>query len=636
MNNDESKIEDLKEVLYSRNSKLPDTLILDLEKHNTQDVKQAWEKEPEVEDVPQNPKKLPMIFLMGASVFFVASILFALFMYFKGDNIISSNNITIEALGPLSVGAGEPLVVELVVTNNNNIPLILTDLLIEYPQGTRSSVDKVTELARERIPIGTIEPNQTIRKTISALLFDSEGERPQIAYSLKYRLDTSGSSFTSDGVFTVEIGSSPVSLDVSMVKEVNADQELVAEIQVTSNSNDTVKNLLLNLDAPAGFEFKSSNPQPIKNKLVWNLGDIEPQGERKIVLRGTIIGAQSEEKTFKFSIGGKGEGSDTTIEKPFVNLAKTVSIKQPFLAIDLFTNGGSDTSQVVLPGKVVQQRIDLQNNLKVPITDASIEVILKGDMVLKQSVEAGSALYRSNENKITWTKVENPKLETLAPGKSQSIIFTYMLAGAFSGEATGKKNQEVLVDVTVRGKRLSEDNVPETIVSTVSRKLKLESEVKVSNKTNHFEGPFQNSGVYPPKVEKKTDFAVTWTATNSLNNLDNAKIEAILPSYVSWLGKTTPTAEKVFYDPDSRKVTWEIGKILSGGGTSGSMRQVSFQLGFIPSISQVGETPNLVNLATFSARDTFAGTDIKESLKPSTISVESEANFEFGRDNVEQ
>lgn len=635
MNQDESKIEDLKEVLYSRTSKLPDTMILDLHQHETQ-VKSDWEKEPEVEEAPKDPKKLPMIFLMGASVFFVLSILFAIFMYFSGGNTISSGNIAIDVVGPLSIGAGEPLVLDIAITNNNETPLILADLLVEYPKGSREIDDKVTELARERISIGTIEPHQTIRKTIGARLFDEEGNRPEIKYSLEYKLESSGSTFTYDGAYPLEIGAAPVALTVNMLEEVNADQEFVADILVTSNSSDVVKDLLLKLDTPTGFEFKSANPVSLPNKLVWNLGDLEPKGERKITIRGTIVGSQSEEKTFRFSIGGKSKDSETVIEKPFINLSKSLIIKQPFLAIDLFTDGGGDNSQVVQAGKVVQQRIDFQNNLKVPITDAVIEVKLKGDLVLKRSVDAELGFYRANEDKIVWTKIEQPKLASLTPSKSNSVIFNYMLAGAFAPEATGKKNQEVLVDITVKGKRLSENNVPETITSTVTRKLRVASDVKVSNTTNHFEGPFENTGVYPPRVDQKTEFAISWSVTNSLNPLENARIEAVLPTYVTWLGKTTPTSEKVFFDEDSRKVVWEIGKILPGGGTSGSLRQLSFQVALTPSLSQIGDVPNLVNLATFSARDTFAMTDIKKTLSPSTVAIPTEPQYEFGQDEVRE
>ena len=212
----------------------------------------------------------------------------------------------------------------------------------------------------------------------------------------------------------------------------------------------------------------------------------------------------------------------------------------------------------------------------------------------------------------------------------------YQLFGAFSKEATGLKNQEILADITIKGKRLSEDNVPETIESTVKRKIRIETQAKFNTEVKHFGGPFTNTGIYPPKVDNKTEFAITWTVSNSLNDIEGAKVKATLPSYVTWTGKTSPTAEKMTYDPDSRQITWEIGKLLAGGGTGGSMRQVSFQVALIPSLSQVRTAPALVNVATFEGRDTFTATDIVGTEKAVNTSVHSESGYDLGDEYVEE
>ncbi len=628
---EENKIEDLKQVLYSPNAKLPDTMILDLHKHAT-GVKEKWEEEPEVvTQNTSNPKRFSMIVLMVSAVFFVGSVLFASFIYFKGDNVISSSNIAVAITGPVSVAAGEPLPLDITITNNNDTPLILADLLLEYPKGTKNPIDKTSDLLRERIPVGTIAPHQTVRKETNALVFDEEGSRPEIKYMLEYRLENSGGVFTYDGLYNVVIGSSPVALKVDMLKEINADQDLVLNVTVTSNSNEVVKDLLLQAQFPAGFELKSATPVALTNTSVWNLGDIEPKGERKIKIVGMLTGSEDEEKTFRFTIGGKDTKNETVIDKPFVNLAESIMLKKPFISIGLAVDRGE---QSIKSGKSVDNVITFQNNLAVPVTDVEIVAKLKGDMIMKESVAADGGFYRASTDTLVWTNVESPKLTSIASGKSNSVFFNYSLLSAFSKNATGLKNQEVLVDITVSGKRLSEDNVPEIIKSTITKKVQIQSDARFNTIVNHFEGPFKNSGPYPPKVETTTEFAVTWTLTNSLNILEESKIEATLPAYVNWLGQTTPTSEKIIYSPDSRKIIWDIGKVLPGGGTAGSFRKVTFKLGVTPSLGQVGQAPDIVNLATFSARDTFAGTDLKLINIPATISVPTEANFEFGKDKV--
>jgi hypothetical protein len=628
---EQNKIEDLKKVLYSPNAKLPDTMILDLHQHPS-GIKKEWEQEPvDTTPEPENPKKFSLIILMISAVFFVCSVFFALYIYFKGDNVISTQNIAVDISGPVTVNAGEPLLLDITVTNNNETPLILADLVLEYPKGTKNPVDKVSDLVRERISVGTVAPHQTVRKETSALVFDEEGSTVKIKYFLEYRLENSGGVFNAEGTYDVAIGSSPVALKVDMLKEVNSDQDLVLDVLVTSNSSEIVKDLLLKGEFPTGFEIKSTTPSPLPNKSVWDLGDIEPKGERKIKVIGTLNGSQNEEKTFKFVIGGKSVENESVIEKPFLNLAKSIILKKPFLSIGLLVDKGND---VIKSGKTIENLVTFQNNLSVPITDVVIEARLKGDMVVKESVEAEKGFYRASTDTLSWTKIESPALASIAAGKTSNVYFNYILLGAFAKEAANLKNQEVLVDITVRGKRLSEDNVPETIESTITRKVKIATEARFNTIVNHYEGPFKNVGVYPPKVEATTEFAITWAVTNSLNNIEGAKIEATLPSYVEWLGNTTPTSEKIIYDKDSRTITWEIGKILAGGGISGSLRKVSFQVGLTPSLSQVGESPSVVNLATFTGRDTFTGKDVTLSNNPVTIAVPTESKFEFDNDHV--
>ena len=638
MEEDQDKIEDLKKVLNSRNSKLPDTLLLNLKEHK-EDVPENWEAEKiEVRD-PEEPapkKSVSLIILMIASVFFVGAVFFAGYIYFKGDNIISADNIAIDVAGPLTVGAGEVLALDVAITNNNDTPLILADLLVEYPEGTRNGEDKISELPRERIPVGTIEAHQTVRKTLKALLFDEEGQKPMIKYSLEYRLENSGSVFTYDGAYEVTIGSSPVTMNVEMLKEVNADQELVIDIAIASNSEEIVKGLLLNAEFPPGFEMKSATPEPFQKKTVWNLGDIEPEGKRNIKIRGTMIGGSGEEKTFKFSIGGQSEESEVRIDKPFMNLAKSVMIKKPFLGIDLFVDGGLQSNQLAKAGAMIQSKIAFENNLSVPITDAVIEVKLTGAMIDKKTVEPVQGFYRSNSDTVRWTKFEMERLESLVPGRKGEVYLNYSLFAPFSKEASGLKNQEILADVTISGKRLSENNVPETIQSTVKRRIRVETLAKFNAEVKHKSGPFQNAGVYPPQVDQKTEYTVTWTVSNSLNDIEGARVKATLPSYVVWTGKTSPTSEKMVYDPDSRQITWEIGKVFSGGGTAGSLRQVSFQVALTPSLQQLREIPDIVNVATFTARDTFTGTDISVSAKPVTTAASGDPGYTFGDESVRE
>ena len=77
------------------------------------------------------------------------SILFAYLSFRGGGNSISSDNIEIGLSGPVSIGAGEVLSLEIDVLNKNSVDLETADLLVEYPDGSRSAVD-VKQLSRDK------------------------------------------------------------------------------------------------------------------------------------------------------------------------------------------------------------------------------------------------------------------------------------------------------------------------------------------------------------------------------------------------------------------------------------------------------------------------------------------------------
>lgn len=634
---DKSKIEKLKKALYSRNTELPNTFYLDLRKHESETTKD-WDNDDIDIKAPEKSgmKKISLYLLVATFVFFVVALCIALFIYIKGTNIVSPSNININVIGPVTISAGEEVDLDFSIANNNETNLELADLIVEYPKGTRTADEKRGELLRERIPVGDISSNEILHKTIKAVFFDEEGGRPKIKYSLEYRLQGSENVFNLDGVYEMTVGSSPVSLKVDMLKEINSNQDLEIKATVSSNSNEVVKNLLLVAELPFGFEVKSVSPEFIKDKTVWNLGDLEPNGERQIKLIVRVVGVENEERFVKFSIGGQSSDDSTSVDNPFVKLSTSVQIKKPFLAVDLFVDGGIEGNFAVKPGETILSRISWQNNLNTPIVDTEVSAQIKSALIDKKNVSVDGGFYRSSTDTITWTKFESSDLALLPPGEVGTLNFRYILFDAFSAEAKKLKNQDILVDITIKGKRLSENNVPEEIVSTVSKRIKIETDPKFSSSIMYSQGPFKNTGPYPTVVDKKTEFTITWNVTNSLNDIDNGKVTAVLPSYVNWIGKISPTSEKVIYDNDSRTVTWELGKVLSGGGLAGSLRQVAFQVDYTPSISQLNYAPVISNLARFSARDTFTNTTINLENKPLSTALSGDPIYHFGDEKVRE
>lgn len=609
------KLEKLKDALNSPNVKLQDVFPLDLREHKNfvnENFESKTKDSPVTFDnlIPKKRNTISKIIFIVSVVFFLFALIITGFIFFRGKNIISPSQIDISIIGPTVVASGEKTPIDIVIKNNNAVLVEFADLVIEYPNGTRAE-DGEEDLPRERISLGEIKSGESIRKSLTPVFFGEEGKNLSINFTVEYRIPSSLSVFEKNEVYEVPVGVSPVSLNVEAFKETNLGQDLELRITALSNSEDELSNLIIIGEFPVGFTFESSNPNNIDEKSIWRIDSLNPGESKVIIVKGKIEEGPSEEKFFRFSLGKESSRQPLAFDSAIATINHAVLVKKPFLGINVALLNSKGFQDVANSAESLRIKSDWVNNLKVPIVDGILEMKFSGQLVDRRNIEENSGFFRSSDNTIIWTKQEMNSLGLISPGQSDSVNVAIPLFSPFGPQSIGLKNQTINIDVTVKGKRLSEDNVPEEIISTVSKKLKVETSYKFSSEGHYFKSPFALIGPIPPKVDQKTEYAITWKVNNSLNDIEDAKVTATLPTYVDWGGVVVPSSEKIYYNSDSKEVTWNIGKILSGGGTAGSFREVSFKVVLIPGLGQVGEVPNILGVATFTGRDTFTKTDLK-------------------------
>jgi hypothetical protein len=155
---------------------------------------------------------------------------------------------------------------------------------------------------------------------------------------------------------------------------------------------------------------------------------------------------------------------------------------------------------------------------------------------------------------------------------------------------------------------VGDSNAPEQVDATASQTVKFSSQLSVVAKATHTSGPFANTGPIPPKAEKETAYTIYLTANNSSNVIKNTTVSAQLPGYVRWLSKVSPSTEDVTFDKTSGMVVWNIGDLRPTGSAG---RTVAFQVALLPSVSQVGASPELAKTITLTAEDQYTGAKLQ-------------------------
>lgn len=561
----------------------------------------AWE------NVPTAPRKknrrrlgvIDIIFFVAVAFFLVAGT-FAALTFFSGNNIVSTRNVAIAIDAPTEVRAGDTVSFNIAITNRNSVPMELTDLVVEFPAGTRSETDISVALPRIRESIGTIEPGESVSKNIRAVIFGTANTDVEVGVVVEYRVPSSNAIFFSDAKHSLLISQSPASIRVDGLQEVVSGQETAFTVTVSSNVDEKLASMLLVAEYPPGFSFVSSTPAPASGSNVWRLGDIQAGGSRAITIRGRFQGEDGDERVVNFTAGGQDERDEDTIAAPLATGDLSLKVAKPFLSASLALGGSVTSEYVASRGTPIRGDIRWVNNLEQRIQDVEIVVTLSGAILDRNTVSADRGFYRSSDNTIIFSKESDGRLADIAPGGSGVSSFSF---AALPESASGYRNPEIDVSVRVRARRVTESQVPETVESSAVAKVLISTDLALSAVSARKSGPV------PPKADQETVYSITWVVTNSANAVANASVTATLPSYVKWLGGVG----SISYNPVGGSVTWNVGDLAAGESAS-----VTFDVGVTPSLSQVGTSPTIITNQRIYGIDRFTRAQIERIAQPLT------------------
>jgi hypothetical protein len=628
---EESSIERLKKRLYSRDERLVPkdhrTPVQGVESN----VPTNWGAPKTFDLSPEAMTKKNNAFfnkfLLWSFVFFLLALGAAMFIFFGGINMISSNNVDIEITAGSSVSSGEELDMGLSIINTNRTDLEDVVLYVDYPEGSDTVGDNSQPIAHDKIDLDTIGKGQKKDYTLRTLLFGEKDTIKTFDFRLEYKVQGSNATFSKEKTFDVIIGSSPVLLNVNYPKEVNSGQEVTLSVDVTSNSSVPLKGTLVKIEYPYGFTYESSNIKPLRDNSVWNIGDLKNGDKKTLSVTGVIVGQNMEDRSFRISAGNQSSGASPDLDTVLAASTVTVGIRKAFFDLEVLTPGGA----VGTAGVSVPVILKWQNTLPDKVVNNKVDVVISGNAFDRDHVTVGNnGFYQSVSNEVYWDKNTTSVLASLLPGDSGQVALN-VASLPDSPQLHALRNPHIDLHVVMTGDRTGSDATQ--ISSTQDFTIKIASQLGLTAKSFRSSGGFANTGPIPPKADTESTYTVTWTLANTTNDLSNGIVTATLPTGVVWKGQTSPGSEKVAYDPDTRTVTWSVGGISAGVGYGYAPRTVSFQVGITPSISQIGSSPNLVSVSRASAMDTYTAQTIISTADPVTTKY-SDSNFVGGTEIV--
>jgi hypothetical protein len=622
---DQEEIDELRKRLYSRG---PETNTI--ERHELTDapveVARGWNA-PTAPSVPSDNdivlEKIPkhgyrkFVLLGSVLIFTLVSALAGAYLFF-GGNRISGDNINFNLAGGATVGGSETYSFQVGITNQNDVAIESAVLVVKYPSGTRTVSEPVKNVYEERIEVGVLGPGEVKNLPLQAAIYGKENEEKQIEATFEYKIANSdGTFYKTAEPLRFRITSSPLSLQVSSIGKVAAGQPVEVILTAKSNSSKPLKDILVTASYPNGFSFKQSEPSPIYNQNTWKIDELLPEQSVRIKINGTVTGLTEEKFAINFSAGAAQSDNQYIVGSMLAEARTEFAIESPFIAVGISIDSDSDRSVVLEEGRSSGVEVSIKNTLDESVYDMVVEVVPSGNALKADSIESQRGYYDSNEGVVRWEVANNPNFAQVLPGDNRTLNFIIL-------PNANKTTSSFDITVNVYARRISEQSAQEQLIGTVTAEARYSSAADLSSQANHMTGPI------PPRVGQTTTYLVTLVAEAGGNDITNTTINTSLPTYIGWLNEYSGPGT-LDYNPVSKQIEWKAGDLKAN-----TRKELVFSVSILPSVSQVGMVPVLVNRQTLRAIDRFTNTPLIADADQIGAELSSEAGYSEGNGLVTQ
>lgn len=591
---------------------------------------------PQPEKLPenwQNEPKPPQIVKKGRKKYWALGILGVAilgggFYYFILVNSVSNSRIDAKINAPESVVGGERVTWEVVIVNRNKKTLDAAEISFEYPEGSKVLDEGVKGLHSSKI-IGEIASGKTERFVYSAFVYGFENEEKTAKALLEYKPEGSRTILTKEFSSNVKISRSPVGVSFDIPQEIRAGQETEIKINYVSNSESALENLVLEFEGPSGFSMKSSDPIPEAGGKTWILKNLSPGDNGVISIRGILSGGDLEEKSFKASIGTRNEFGEVNLLGKGV---ASINLSKPFLEIDGKING-SDSADA-RPGDILEIEASYKNNLNVPVQNVVIEAALSGKGFDERQIRVESGSYRAADKKVIWNASSNQALAQVNPGEGGKVKFQIGISDSQLIKKSTDKELKTTINFLIKPGIIPPGMPGAELSGQDSLDIRLVSRLQLARKGYYYSAVIPNTGPLPPKVGRETTYTISWSLTNSSNDLSNVVVRAALPAYINWKNKVLPAGQSVKFDQNTGALEWNVGELKAGVGYSSPARQITFQIGLTPSAAQAGQSPELVSEVVAEGRDKFTGQNLRITAPLLSTNIEDDSRVDISQTTV--
>jgi len=638
----EDAIKKMQQKLYEKDDTLPKS---HRKKFSPESVHTAgdWDDKDldakEIEKVIEaKPKKRMTVYtkmLIGAFMFFIASLGAMGLIFYLGQNEVSYTEVDIFIQGPSSIASGEVLSYDVIIQNNNPVDVVLADLYVDYPEATFRPNNIVEgELRRDTASIEQLRPGERTTHRFEASFFGEEKETKQAKITFQYRVPDSSTILFKERSYDIGLTAAPLSIEVEAPGQIVTGNAVKSKVTIRSNANRVLENLVLEIDYPFGFTFATSSiPAIDEAKSLFAIDEIEVGAEQVIEFEGMLAGQDDESRVFNYAIG-LANADQSLLATILEREQTTTMIIRPPIAIKASIGGADQSLYLQEVGQEPRLELNVRNNTSFTARDVEIVLALAGNGYVVSGVTT-NGFYKTRDNEIVWNRSTNESLESLEPGESVDLLASIPLKDL--REISRLIDPSVELNYVLTGRTTDENTTAEGITTRGSKTIRIPTVIDHESILLFSEGPFENEGSIQLQANEENTYTVVWNVTNSSSELEDVVVEGRLPIYVDFIEAISVDGAVFSYDEESKIVTWNIDSVQSGAGYGKPAPEGVFKIRVTPSESQDNDVLDLILEKTIGGLDSYSGLrrEVEDAINDTSELLRADPLYRTGVERVE-
>lgn len=566
---------------------------------------QPWQKEET--PMPKPKKRKWIIWVILFFLIIIGGV--ATYVVFLTPRFLSSS-VELEIKAPSrSIQAGDKVFFVVTYKNKSELNLKDAELSFIYPQSSEPILSVQDKLVGNRITrrVGLLNPGEEGSLRFESRIFGLSGDTRSFEVVFSYQPEKILTRFENEAKFSLTIVEVPLEVSLKLPPKTTQGQDFEFSIHYLSKAKASFPGLKIKLEAPQSFKYLDSTPKPVGTNT-WPIGDLASGKEGDIRIKGRIEG-EALSLGFRAFLGF--EDPQTKSFEILAEAGESLNLIVSPLMVRQTVNGVSEYNSKA--GDFLEFQIDYENTAEVGIPEVIISAQLESEVIDFTSLSIARGSFSQLANSIIWNAGTMPELSFLNPGSKGKVSFWIKIKDKLSISSFSDINFKVVSKAKITSSKPPPELVGVDIGGESELSVKISGGLSLKASGFYRGAVIENIGPIPPKVGEKTTYAIVWRITNTSNDDNDVEVKAILPPHITWESKIEPSSLDITYNSSSGEVVWKVGSIKAGTGILRPVQEAAFQIGFTPSLVQVGRAADLMSTSKIKGTDAFTNVMIEES-----------------------